>query len=96
VNQFLKVDQVDIGVSSLNSNKSSNRRILHYKYNNPKTIGEQFKKVGLIIKNYVNSDFIDSIPLLTEATKNIVLKSLTDDLQVIEKLTARNFSNWLI
>ncbi|TXE18893.1 sulfotransferase [Psychroserpens burtonensis] len=95
VYRFLDIDQLDIDISSINSNKSFNRRVLHYTYDNPKTIWEKFKKVGLIIKNYFNRDFIDSKPQLTQATKKHIINSVADDIRAIEKLTNRNLSKWL-
>ena len=95
VYRFLKVDQLDIDTSSLNSNKSFNRRVLHYKYDNPKTVWEKIKKIGLIIKNYFNSDFIDSKPQLSEATKKYIISNVSDDIKTIEKLANKDLSNWL-
>ncbi len=95
VYRFLKIDQLDIDISSINSNKSFNRHVLHYKYDNPKTIWEKLKKVGLIIKNYFNRDFIDSKPKLTGATKKHIINDVTDDIRAIEKLTNRDLSKWL-
>jgi hypothetical protein len=92
---FLEVDQLDIDISQINKNKSFNRRVLHYTYDNPKTIWKKFKKVGLIIKNYFNRDFIDSQPQLTEATKQHIVNGVTDDIHRIEKLTNKDLSKWL-
>ena len=95
VYRFLEIDQLDIDISSINSNKSFNRRVLHYKYDNPKTIWEKLKKVGLIIKNYFNRDFIDSKPQLTETIKKQIISSVADNIRAIEKLTNRDLPKWL-
>jgi hypothetical protein len=92
---FLNINQLDIDISSLNSNKSFDRRVLHYKYDYPKTIWEKIKKMGFIIKNYFNSDFIDSKPQLSEATKKHIISKVSNDIKTIEKLTNRDLSNWL-
>jgi hypothetical protein len=93
--KFLNVDSIPIEKKDLDSNKSFNRRVLHYKYDHPKTLWEKFKKVGLIIKNYFNTDFLDSKPHLSEATKKQIIDHVKDDISKIEKLTNRNLSHWL-
>lgn len=93
--QFLNIKKTTIDSALLNTNKSFNRRVLHYKYDNPKTLFDKLKKVGLIIKNYFNSDFIDTKPQLTEDTKAFILDKVKEDIITIEKLTNRDLSHWL-
>ncbi|WP_052184301.1 sulfotransferase family protein [Psychroserpens sp. Hel_I_66] len=95
VYEFLNVGSFEVDTSKLNSNKSFNRWVLHYKYDNPKTLWQKIKKIGLIAKNYFNADFIDSKPKISEETKKYIVDSLTGDIKKIEKLTNRDLSHWL-
>lgn len=93
--KFLNVEPIAVHKKDLDSNKSFNRRVLHYKYDHPKTLLDKLKKVVLIIKNYFNSDFLDSKPKMSKATKAHIINSLKDDISSIEALTERNLSHWL-
>lgn len=92
---FLNIDGITINKKTLNTNKSFNRKVIHHKYDNPKTIFEKLRKVVFIIKNYFNSDFINQKPTLSSETKIYILNSVKDDIKKIEKLTNRDLSHWL-
>ena len=93
--EFLGVDRISVNKKVLDTNKSFNRRVIHYKYDNPKTVFEKIRKVGFIIKNYFNRDFINKKPNLSSETKSYILNSVKDDIQKIEKLSNRDLSHWL-
>lgn len=93
--KFLNVNPITVDKNDLDSNKSFNRSVLHYKYDHPKTLSEKLRKVGLIIKNYFNSDFISSKPQISEATKAHIINSVKADISGIETLTRRDLSHWL-
>jgi|GEM_PF-4010329 len=82
---FLEIDRITVNKSTLNTNKSFNRRVIHYKYDNPKNIFEKLKKVIFIIKNYFNSDFIYQKPALSLETKTYILNSIKDDIKKINQ-----------
>jgi len=92
---FLNLKPQFVEKNVLDSNKSFNRRVLHYKYDNPKTIWDKLKKTILIIKNYFNKDFIDAKPLLQDSTKQYIIDHVKDDITRIESLTGRDLKHWL-
>nr|WP_321222021.1 sulfotransferase [uncultured Psychroserpens sp.] len=92
---FLDLKNITVSEGHLNTNKSFNRRLLHYKYDNPKTLWEKLKKVALITKNHFNPDFINAKPQLLEHTKKHIISNVADDIHRIEKLTNRDLSHWL-
>lgn len=91
---FLDIDRIEINTKTLNTNKSFNRRIIHHKYDNPKTTFEKLRKATFIIKNYFNRNFINQKPTLSSETKTYILNSIKDDIKKIEKLTNRDLSHW--
>lgn len=91
---FLGIERILVNKNALDTNKSFNRRVIHHKYDNPKTIIEKIRKIGYIIKNYVNRDFINQKPKLSSKTKTFVLNNLKEEIQKIEKLTNRDLSLW--
>ena len=93
--KFLNLPTITLNGDALNINKSFNRRILHYKYDDPKTFRAKFNKVVATLFNYFNSDFIDKKPVLSEATKDFIIANCKEDILKIEKLTHRDLSHWL-
>ncbi|MBR9844969.1 MAG: sulfotransferase [Algicola sp.] len=91
---FLKINRISLNLKSLNSNKSFNRRVLHHKYDNPKTVFDKIKKAVLVLQNYFNSDFISQKPKLTTETKAFIWHNIANDIKKIEELTDRNLSHW--
>ncbi|SDR89531.1 Sulfotransferase domain-containing protein [Formosa sp. Hel1_31_208] len=93
--RFLELDTIEIKAKDINQNKSFNRRVLPYQYDNPKTTWLKLKKIGLIVKNYFNTNFIDYKPQISAATKNYILEQVKADIKTIETLTNRDLSHWL-
>ncbi|WP_323786952.1 sulfotransferase [Psychroserpens sp.] len=93
--KFLGLKSTTISAKVLDSNKSFNRRVLHHKYDQPRTVIEKIRKVGFIIKNYFNGDFINQKPKLSSKTRAYIIDNVKDDIHYIEKLTGRNLSHWL-
>ena len=94
VHQFLNVETLQIDQKVINRNKSFDRRVIHYKYDDPKSFWSKLKKLGLIAKNYFNNDFIDNKPIISEFTRDHILTELEDDITTIEKITGKNLSDW--
>lgn len=92
--EFLSIKEFQIDPKVINKNKSYDRRVLHYKYDDPKTFWSKLKKLGLIAKNYFNKDFIDDKPIITAATKSYILDELENDIKSIEFITGRELSHW--
>ncbi|MDT0555766.1 sulfotransferase family protein [Patiriisocius hiemis] len=94
--EFLDIDAIEVDEKYLNANKSFDKRVLHHKYDNPKTIFEKVKKVLLILKNYTYSPkFIDKKPILTRETKQYIINHVSKDINEIEIMTGRDLSHWL-
>lgn len=91
---FLGIENISVDKKALDSNKSFNRSVLHYKYDNPKTIIDKLRKVILIFKNYFNRNFINQKPHLSSETRTYIQNSVKDDIRKIEKLTGRDLSHW--
>ncbi|MEY8850175.1 sulfotransferase [Psychroserpens sp. XS_ASV72] len=93
--RFLELQPFEVDLSVLNINKSNDKKLLHYKYDNPKTVLERLKKAALILKNYINPNFIHKKPQLLESTREYILNNCKNDIEKIEKLTQRDLSHWL-
>ncbi|WP_040247555.1 sulfotransferase family protein [Psychroserpens mesophilus] len=91
---FLNINGITVNQKTLNTNKSFNRRVLHHKYDQPKTLFEKIKKVVMLLKNYCNRDFISQKPKLTTQTKVFIMNNIADDIKKIEALTNRDLSHW--
>lgn len=94
VYDFLDIESHNIDQKVINQNKSFDRRILHYKYDDPKTLWLKLKKLGLIIKNYFNKDFIAGKPIISQKTKDFIFSELESDISTIERLSNRDLSHW--
>lgn len=92
--EFLKVEPFKIDQKLINQNKSFDRRVLHYKYDDPKSFWSKIQKLGLIAKNYFNKDFMDNKPIISEDTKTYILSELEDDIKSIEAITGKNLDHW--
>lgn len=92
--QFLSIDRYQIDPKDINQNKSFDRRVLHYKYDDPKSFWSKLKKLGLIAKNYFNKDFMVNKPIISAETKAFILSELESDIKSIEMITERNLSHW--
>ncbi|MBO6605849.1 sulfotransferase [Psychroserpens sp.] len=93
---FLNIDKVKIDSKVINQNKSFDRRVLHYKYDDPKTFWTKLKKLGLIAKNYFNKEFLDDKPIISIDTRSYILNELVDEIKAIEGLTGKNLDHWKI
>jgi hypothetical protein len=94
--EFLDINPIDVDKKYLDANKSFNRRVLHYKHDNPKTFFKKINKTLLILKNYIyNPKFIDKKPTLTYETKQHIINQVTKDIKEIELITGRDLSHWL-
>ncbi len=92
--KFLSIEKFKIDHKVINQNKSFDRRVLHYKYDDPKTFWSKLRKLGLIAKNYFNKDFIDNKPIITAETRSYILNELDEDIKSIESITGRDLSHW--
>lgn len=91
---FLDINRIELNPKTLNSNKSFNRRVIHHKYDNPKTIFEKIKKGMMIFKNYFSGDFISKKPKLNTETIAYIMDNIEGDIKKIEDLSNRNLSHW--
>uniref|UniRef100_UPI00404B8713 sulfotransferase family protein n=1 Tax=Gelidibacter sp. TaxID=2018083 RepID=UPI00404B8713 len=89
---FLKIKQIAIDSDRLNKNTSHSYRIMHHKYDNPKSIFEKLRKVILVIKSYL---FKKEFSKITEDNKQFISQSVKEDIYKMEQLTQRDLSHWL-
>lgn len=89
---FLEIEPMIIDSEKLNKNTSHSYRIVHYKYDNPKTITEKLKKMILIAENIF---FKKKYPKISEENKQLIIQSVEEDIRKMEQLTNRDLSHWL-
>ena len=94
--EFLNLNSISLDTKGLKANKSFNRRVLHHKYDNPKTFWDKLKKTILILKNQYNPDFLEAHPKIKETTREFIIEACREDIKKIEALANRDLSHWLI
>uniref|UniRef100_UPI00404B47BA hypothetical protein n=1 Tax=Gelidibacter sp. TaxID=2018083 RepID=UPI00404B47BA len=87
-----KIKQIAIDSDRLNKNTSHSYRIMHHKYDNPKSIFEKLRKVILVIKSYL---FKKEFSKITEDNKQFISQSVKEDIYKMDQLTQRDLSHWL-
>lgn len=92
---FIDVSNITVDIKKLNENKSFNKKIIHYKYDNHKTFFDKLKKIFMIIYFNVKGSRLKSKPQLSQESREKLLEILNSDIKNLEKLTGKNLSHWI-